>query len=101
MGKLKDIWNGEHRSFVRYAVWSTAVFLVIVTFFGHSSLIRWARAGIELRRQQRQVEVYRQEIERMDAQIGRLSNDRDTLEKFARENFGFAAPGEDVYLETR
>ena len=101
MGKIKDIWNGEHRSFVRYAVWSTVVFLVIVTFFGHASLIRWARAGIQLHRQERQVEVYRQDIERMDEQIGRLSNDRDTLEKFAREQFHFAAPGDDVYLTGR
>ena len=27
-----------------------------------------------------------------------LRSDRDTLEKFARERFHFAEPGEDVYI---
>ena len=35
----------------------------------------------------------------MDRQIQMLSNDRDTLEEFARENFHFAAPGDDVYID--
>ena len=38
------------------------------------------------------------EIDAMDAQIKALSGDRDSLEKFARERYHFAAPGEDVYL---
>ena len=35
----------------------------------------------------------------MDEQIRTLSTDRDTLEEYARENFHFAAPGDDVYVE--
>lgn len=30
--------------------------------------------------------------------IRQIRTDRDTLEKFAREQFRFAAPGEDVYV---
>ena len=29
---------------------------------------------------------------------GMLRSDRDTLEKFARENFHFSEPGDDVYI---
>jgi cell division protein FtsB len=34
----------------------------------------------------------------MDKEIGALTGNRDSLEKFARETYHFAAPGEDVYL---
>jgi len=65
------------------------------------SLVRWAKAGIEIRQQEKQIEMYQTEIDKMDAQIKMLSNDRDTLESFARENFGFAKPGDDVYVEEK
>lgn len=38
------------------------------------------------------------QIETMDASITDRESVRDSLEKFAREQYGFAAPGEDVYL---
>ena len=44
------------------------------------------------------MEHYHLENERMEKRLQLLKNDKDTLEKFAREQFGFAAPGEDVYL---
>ena len=42
--------------------------------------------------------MYRQENAELDRRINMMKNDRDTLEKFAREQFFFAAPGEDVYI---
>ncbi len=47
------------------------------------------------------MEIYRQQIREMDQNIEELENNRDTLEKFARERFKFAAPGEDVYVIER
>ena len=99
MGKLKDIWNGENRGFIRYATIATALVLDWVLFLGDDNLVRWMRARLELRQQNRQIEWYKQEIRRMDEQIQTLSTDRDTLEEYARENFHFAAPGDDVYVE--
>jgi cell division protein FtsB len=34
----------------------------------------------------------------MNEEIQALTNSRDSLEKFARETYHFAAPGEDVYI---
>ena len=99
LGKLKDLWNGEHKGFVRYAVIATAVFVVWVVFFGSDNLVRWLQARRELHRQNRQIEWYKKEIATMDEQIRTLSTDRDTLETYARGNFRFAAPGDDVYIE--
>lgn len=97
MGKLKEIWNGENGRFFKYAALITVFFLGKILFFGQNSLWRWAKAGMELKSQRRQIERYKQEIQSMDDQIQMLS-DRDSLEKFARENFHFAAPGDDVYV---
>ena len=83
---------------VNYILWSTVAFLVIILFFRHDNLIRWVKAGLTIRRQERQIEWYKKEISELDKQIDAMSTNRDTLEKFARERFLFAEPGDDVYL---
>ena len=63
-----------------------------------NTFIHWIRAGFEISRQEKMIEMYRQENAELDRRINMMKNDRDTLEKFAREQFFFAAPGEDVYI---
>jgi len=98
MGRLKDIWNGEHKGFYRYAAFATALFLLYISVISSDSLLLWVRAGIQLRQQRKQIEMYEEQIREMDKEVQLLSNDRDSLEKFARERFRLAAPGEDVYV---
>ncbi|MBP5337664.1 MAG: septum formation initiator family protein [Bacteroidales bacterium] len=100
----KDIWNRdkdgnrrEQRSFVRYAIVATAIF-VLFLFLKKDSIINWVQAGITLRRQERQIEQYRKENEELDERIRMMTGDRDTLERYAREQFFFAEPGDDVYV---
>ena len=38
------------------------------------------------------------QIDAMNQDIDELKTNRDSLEKFAREQFGFSVPGEDVYI---
>ncbi len=98
MGKFKDIFHGEHRRFAWYVVFSTALFLVFWIVGPGNTFIHWADAAIETLRQEKVISDYRHQIEEMDSRIYRLNNDRDTLEKFAREQYHFAEPGEDVFL---
>ncbi|MCQ2188227.1 MAG: septum formation initiator family protein [Bacteroidales bacterium] len=105
MGKKNNIWNREEdgnrkeqRSFIRYAIVATAI-MVLFLFVKKDNVVRWIQAGFTLRRQERQIELYQQQNEELDKTINMMSNNRDTLEKFARENFHFAEPGEDVYIE--
>lgn len=83
---------------LNYILWSTVAFLVIICFFRHDNLIRWIKAGFTIRKQEKQIEWYNKEIADLDKQIEAMSTDRDTLEKYARETFLFAEPGDDVYL---
>lgn len=105
MGKFRDIWNrdldgknAERRSFVRYAICVTAIFLVMVGFVRQNNIVRWIRAGLEIHNQEKLIERYSAEIKDMDRQIHGLTHSKDSLERFARENFGFAESGDDVYI---
>jgi len=106
MGKFSNIWNRskdgtnhEERSFVRYAIISTAIFLLFICVIKRDNLFRWIEAGVTIRRQEKQMEFYESDIGRLKKEVSSLTTDRDTLEKFAREKFLFAEPGEDVYVQ--
>ncbi len=98
MRNLKDIFSGEHRSFMRYAVIITFLFILFVFLKPGSNIFNWIGARREIARQERQISEYERQLKILDTRINLLVSDRDTLEKFAREQFHLAAPGEDVYI---
>ena len=98
MGKIKDIFKGPHKTFAYFAAISTAVFLLLWLVGSGNTFIHWAKAGIEIRRQEKIIREYEMQNAEMDRRINMIKTDRDTLEKFAREHFNFAVPGEDVYV---
>ena len=104
MGWLKELWNKdkdgnrqEQRSFLRYAIVATSVMLLFL-FVKKDNVFRWVEAGFTIRRQERQIEYLKQETDRLEEEARMLTNDPDTLERYAREQLGFAEPGDDVYL---
>lgn len=106
MGKYRNIWkrskDGNHReerSFVRYAIVATVFVLIFICFIKHDNVFRWVSAGFTVRQQNKQIEFYKQDNLRLEKELETLTTDRDSLEKFAREKFLFAEPGEDVYIE--
>lgn len=105
MGKFDNIWkrskdgaNREERSLVRYVIVSSVIFLLFICFIKRDNLFRWVEAGLNIRRQEKQMEYYESDIARLKDEVRSLTTDKDTLEKFAREKFLFAEPGEDVYI---
>jgi len=96
--KIKQTFTGERRKFA----WFVTVVLVCFVFswmFGSGNTIfHWIHAKKEIKRQEAQIEEYKSRIEQMEGSIDQRVTDLDTLEKFAREQYHFAAPGEDVYV---
>ena len=90
--------RSDHNYFLPFVIIITAVAAPWLLFFSHSSVLNWVRANWEIQRQERQMDQLRRDIDAMDAEIQALTNSRDSLEKFARETYHFAAPGDDVYL---
>lgn len=106
MGKFKNIWNHskdgsnkEERSFVRYAIVTSILCLLFIGVIKHDNIFRWIAAGVNIKQQEKQIEFYEAENERLSKELETLTTDKDSLEKFAREKFNFAEPGEDVYVE--
>ncbi len=101
MGKFGDIFTGEHRRFAWFVVVVTTIFIGLWIFGPGNTIVDWIKASNEIRVYEESMEFLRQDIERMNRNIEELKTDKDTLEKFARERFKFAAPGEDVYIIDR
>ena len=100
----KDIWDKskdgnrkQQRSFLRFAIVATSIFLLVM-LVKKDNVFRWIQAGLAIRSQNRQIERYERDIRSLDARIRLLTEDRDSLETFAREQYHFAEPGDDVYL---
>ena len=98
MGKIKEIFNGPHKRFARFVVIVTAIFVILWIVGPGNTFIHWIKAGFEISRQETVIQNYRQENAELDRRINMMKTDRDSLEKFAREQYNFAAPGEDVYV---
>ena len=81
-----------------YIIITSAIFLIVITFLIRDNVIRLIGAEATISRQNRQIEYYQKENARLEEEVNSLSTDKDTLERFAREKFNFAAPGEDVYI---
>ncbi len=104
-GIYKDLWDRgkdgsrrEQRSFVRYAIIATAV-CALFLLVKKDSVITWLNAAFTLRAQERQIEQLEQKNAGLDRQIESLTHNRDSLERYARETYFFAAPGDDVYID--
>ena len=98
MGKIRDLFKGEHGTFFKFVAFNVTLFVVLWIVGPGNTVVHWARSRSELRHQKKQMELYQSEIEQMRRQVRMLESNRDSLEKFAREQFYFSAPGEDVYV---
>jgi len=102
MEKKKRIWDRlksrDNNYFLLFAIVITVPVLVWMLFFSKSSIVNWVKGSAELSRQERLIKKYESEIQEMDGEIQALKMDRDSLEKYGRETFHLAAPGDDVYI---
>lgn len=76
----------------------TLLFMLLFLFYPGNNLFTLIKTKREIKEQEKLMRKYQIEIVEMNQEIDALTNNKDTLEKFAREKFHFAEPGEDVYL---
>ena len=62
MGKIKDIFTGEHRRLAWFTVVATVVFIVMKLVGPGNTVIHWIEAKREIARQERQMDEYRQHL---------------------------------------
>ncbi len=95
---MKLLKNIKKSSFWSFALVSLALAIVYGAFVQQDNLIVYIKAKHTVRMQNRQIERYEREILVLESRVEAISTDRDTLERYARERFRFAEPGDDVYI---
>lgn len=74
------------------------VFFVWMTFFDENSFISTARNRIKLAELETEKEHYVKEIEESTADLKLLQNDKELLEKFARERYLMKKENEEIFV---
>ena len=78
----------------------TVFFLVWVLFIDTNNLFVWIRDMGVVSSQERQKEYYRESIRQTDEKLQELTSNKDSLEKFAREQYLFHQKDEEVFIIT-
>ncbi|MBP5229738.1 MAG: septum formation initiator family protein [Bacteroidales bacterium] len=76
----------------------TVAFLVWIFFLDTNNLIVWYRDLRQLADQNRQKVYFQNEIKQTEEKLKELTSNKDSLEKFAREEYLFHEAGEDIYV---
>ena len=96
--KIKNLYTGERRKLVWFITAWLIYFSWTWLFGSGNTLFVWLDAKKEYREKTAQIKELDERIEEMDREMNHRESNPDTLEKFAREQYQFAAPGEDVYI---
>lgn len=81
----------------KYFIFFVIVFLYVL-FFNKNSVINYFHTRQDNKIIEREKENYIKMIEETDAKINELVTNKESLEKFARENYQFIEEGEDLYI---
>lgn len=74
------------------------VFLIIIFFIDKNNLVNWGRNYYQVLQQEKLIRQYEEDIRNTDEKLKELTSDKDSLEKFAREQYFFQEKGEEVFI---
>jgi cell division protein FtsB len=86
------------RRIATIAVMVMAISLFVHVMFGVNGMIVYKKKRAEYQSLEKQIQQVQQENGRDTQQIQGLKSDREAIEKEAREQLGYAKPGEYVYV---
>ena len=76
----------------------TFFFVLWVFFFDTNNLLRWYSDMKDVAAQERQKNYYKEAIRQTDEKLKELKSNKDSLEKFAREQYFFHESDEDLFI---
>lgn len=79
-------------------VLTTVFFVVWIIFFDQYNLVSRVKNNQKLNKLEKEKQHYIGEIERNTRMLNELTGDKETLEKFAREQYLMKKKDEDIYL---
>lgn len=91
-------WREKTRKYLlnKYVI-TILVFAVVFIFIGEQSAVKRIRTERQIRKTEKQITSDRADIQRSQRMLQTLQ-DTDSLERYAREQYGMHTSKEDVYL---
>ena len=77
---------------------ASVIFLVIIIFLDSNNIIRWSSEIIHVHNQEKTIQEYKRKIKETDEQLESLSNNKDSLEKYAREKYFYHKQDEEIFI---
>lgn len=99
--RSRPLWTSVHASRRRIATITIAI--VTALFFGHvmfgaNGMVVYKQKHNELQALQKKITQVQEENQRITQHVEALQHDQKAIEKEAREQLGYAKPGEYVYV---
>ena len=94
---FSELWNKiKIRKWAKYVI-TLVVFLIIYLFVSDQSILHFVKRGREIRSLEEQRDIYREQTEKAESELKTLMI-KDSLERYAREQYFMHEKGEDIYL---
>lgn len=95
---IKKVWKFVKPVVLNKYLITLIIFGVLITFFDNHNLINRWETQRKIRELQKEYNYYQTLIEHNKEQIYKLKNDKEYLEKFAREKYQMKRKDEDVFI---
>ncbi len=96
---IKELFGSPvSRVFKNKMLITGVLFSIWVLFFDSSSIVELSKVVINISKQESQKMYYKESIKLIDEKLNELSSNRDSLEKFAREQYYFKEDDEDIFI---
>jgi cell division protein FtsB len=90
-------FNKYKRRVNKYQI-TIAIFLVVILFVGDNTFLDGVRYGMKIKSLQQEVESLKIDNENKLLQLNALQGDKESLEKYAREQFLMTKADEELFL---
>lgn len=88
------VWKFLTKKFVL----STLFFLFWILLLDENTIFDILKIQSNISKQEREIVYYKNQIKEIEVKLKELESNKDSLEKFAREEYYFQKPGEEVFV---
>ena len=95
--KISTLWTYIRlRGWAKYII-TILIFLVVFLFVGNQSLVQCSKRKKEIQQYEKQTRKYKKEIKELEKTRQEM-DEKETLEKYAREHYYMHENNEDIYI---
>ena len=99
--KIKGLYTGENKKFACFVTLWLLYFSWSWLFGSGNTFFVWMDAKKDYREKMAEIRDYDQKMDSMKTEMYNRDMNKDSLERFAREQYHLSAPNEDVYIIER